>query len=191
MIEHLNYKLEGKAAAKPHERRRYLRHPFTAMAEAIELKSRTRVSGRTSDLSLGGCYVDTTSSFPAGTVVKIRITRETRTVEFQAVVVYSLVDMGMGVKFTSADPEQLQIVENWLGEHSTEPTAEPEATQICDRSCSMDCHDSVESEVLKEIVTELMKQGLLSAAKSEFMLQRLNRAGRALPNLAATSVGVN
>jgi hypothetical protein len=191
MIEQLNYKMEGKAAAKPHERRKHVRHPFTAMAEAVELKSRTRVSGRTSDLSLGGCYVDTTSSFPAGTVMKMRITKEARTVELQAVVVYSLVDMGMGVKFTSADPEQLRIVQEWLGEPSREPVAEPESTQICDRSCSVDSQGGAEFEVLKEIVTELMKQGVLSSAKSEFMLQRLNRAGRAMPQVAAARVGVN
>ena len=57
------------------ERRRSLRFPFTASVEATESTSGTRVMGRTSDLSLGGCYIDSISPFAVGTIATIRITR--------------------------------------------------------------------------------------------------------------------
>lgn len=39
------------------ERRYAIRHPFAADAEMLELESGSRVSGVTSDLSPGGCFV--------------------------------------------------------------------------------------------------------------------------------------
>ncbi len=39
----------------PRERRFANRYPFAAEAEILDLKSGTRLSGVTSDLSLGGC----------------------------------------------------------------------------------------------------------------------------------------
>src|SRR5579863_1057705 len=86
-------------AADPSERRRNVRFPFTAALEAVESKSGTKVSGRTSDLSLGGCYVDTLSPFPVGTEAKIRILREKESFEANAKVVYSAIGMGMGLAF--------------------------------------------------------------------------------------------
>ena len=52
---------------------------------------------------------------PAGSIVKIRLTKEMRSFEGTGrEVVYSLVGMGMGVKFTDADPEQLWTMEKWV-----------------------------------------------------------------------------
>jgi hypothetical protein len=45
------------------ERRRDLRYPFTAAVEAVEPKSQTKLNARTSDISLGRCYVDTINPF--------------------------------------------------------------------------------------------------------------------------------
>ncbi len=39
------------------DRRYSIRYPFASGAEMLELESGTRVSGVTSDLSLGGCFV--------------------------------------------------------------------------------------------------------------------------------------
>jgi len=41
------------------ERRYAIRHPFAADAEMLELESGSRVTGVTSDLSPGGCFVCT------------------------------------------------------------------------------------------------------------------------------------
>src|SRR5271165_4118011 len=71
------------------EHRRQTRYSFTASAEVFELRSQTRVAGRCSDLSLGGCYVDTLSPFPVGSVVRIRVERDTRELVSMAVVAYA------------------------------------------------------------------------------------------------------
>jgi len=48
------------------ERRASPRYPFVAVAEVTELSSGARLSARTSDLSLGGCYIDTLKSVMRG-----------------------------------------------------------------------------------------------------------------------------
>ena len=164
------------------ERRRHARYPFTATVEMVELKSQTRIYGRTSDLSRGGCYVDATSSFPAGSIVKIRLTKEMRSFEAQAEVVYSLSGMGIGVKFTGADPEQVSTLEKWVAELSGELLPRTELSQPSDQSCAQRMPGNEECFVLSELLIELMRQGVLSNAKCEDMLQKLNRLGRAKTN---------
>ena len=73
----------GKVKADPSERRQFPRYSFTGTFEATEPNSETRIHGRTADLSEGGCYADTMSPLPAGTVVKVRISRENRSFESQ------------------------------------------------------------------------------------------------------------
>ena len=80
-----------------------------AFVDAVEPKSNAKISGRTSDISLGGCYVDTINPFPAETIIKIRLTNERETFEADAKVVLSKVGMGMGVAFISAVPQQVRI----------------------------------------------------------------------------------
>jgi len=179
MSEELNNKIGGSAETDPHERRRHARHTFTATVEAVELKSQTRIQGRTSDLSRGGCYVDTINSFPAGSIVKMRLTKETRSFEAQAEVVYSLVGMGMGMKFTNAEPEQLWTVEKWMAELTGELLPEPELSQPFDPSCAQERVGNEEHLVLNELLMELMRQGVLSNFKCKAMLEKLTQTGRA------------
>jgi len=106
------------------ERRRNLRFAFTATVEAIETKTGTKVIGRTSDLSLGGCYVDTLSPFPVGTEAKIRIMRDTETFEAQVKVVYSSIGMGMGLAFVSAQPKQVRLSRGGCWKSAASPLPE-------------------------------------------------------------------
>ena len=182
MFEEPNNRIDSSSDPDSHERRRHSRYPFTATVETVEPKSQTRIQGRTSDLSRGGCYVDTISSFPAGSIVKMRLTKEMRSFEAQAEVVYSLAGMGMGVKFTDADPEQFWTLEKWVAELSGELLPEPELPQPSDQSCAQRRPGNEEYLVLNELVMELMRQGVLSNAKCEAMLQKLNRTGRAKSN---------
>lgn len=173
-------------SARPvQNRRRHARHPFTATIEAVECTSQTRIQGRTSDLSGGGCYVDTISSFPAGSNVKIRLTKETYSFETQAQVVYSLVGMGMGLKFTGTTPGQQRTVEKWLAEISGGRVPEPAAPVLSNPSYAPGNPGNEENEVLNELVVLLKRQGLLSDAKCEAMLAKLMRARHAKLNSSA------
>src|ERR1700674_4992740 len=100
------------------ERRAQVRFPFTAAAEVYELRSQTRVTGRCSDLSPGGCYVDTLSPFPVGAVVKVRMERNMREFEAAAVVTYALVSMGMGLAFTEIKLEHQDVLRSWIADLS-------------------------------------------------------------------------
>jgi hypothetical protein len=84
------------------------------------------LNARISDLGRGGCYVDAFSPFPLKTGVKLRITSEKRSFEAHADVVYSKTAMGMGLAFTTVEPEQLSILDRWLAELSGAAPFEPE-----------------------------------------------------------------
>jgi len=167
----------------PQERRRHARYPFTSAVEVVARDTQTRIQGRTSDLSRGGCFLDTASCFPAGSIVTVRLIKDNRRFEADAEVVYSLVGMGMGVKFTAAGAEQLGAVEKWVAELSGEALPEPETEieldQPSEQPHAQETAGDEEHLVLSELVMELMKQGILSNVKCQAMLQKLNVAARA------------
>jgi hypothetical protein len=84
--------------------------------EVTELRSGTRLSARTSEVGLGGCYVDALNPFANGEQVKLRIVRDQGTFEAKAKVVYSDASFGMGLSFTEITAEQRVVLENWLEE---------------------------------------------------------------------------
>jgi PilZ domain len=111
----------------PTERRSSLRFPFTAAAEVMDLKTKARVTGRSSDLGEGGCYVDTLAPFAVGSAVQIRLERGSHVLEATGVVTYALVSMGMGLSFTGIKPEHESLLGAWIAELSGEAPALPEA----------------------------------------------------------------
>jgi hypothetical protein len=182
VIDEIEIKIDGSVRDGSQERRRDARRHFTATVEAVESKSQTRIQGRTSDLSRGGCYLDTITSFPVGSILKIRILKGTRSFEAPAEVVYSLVGMGMGVKFIYADPNQLRISDELMDEFSGESLPAQGLLQSTDRLSAQRGPREAEYQVLHELVLELMSQCVLSNTKGESMLQRLNRTGIAMSN---------
>jgi|SRR5580658_2148936 hypothetical protein len=98
------------------KRRSVRRCPLVASAEVTELGSGTVLSGRTSELALGGCYVDSLNPFPEGTLVGLRILRDQGVFETKARVVYCDPNFGMGLAFTEIPPDQRSLLEAWLVE---------------------------------------------------------------------------
>ena len=105
-----------RAARKWAKPRAVRRCPFVASVEVTELRSGTRLSARTSEVGLGGCYVDALNPFANGEQVKLRIVRDQGTFEAKAKVVYSDASFGMGLSFTEITAEQRVVLENWLEE---------------------------------------------------------------------------
>jgi hypothetical protein len=105
--------------SKPSQRakqRAVRRCTLVASAEVTELHSGTQLSARTSELGLGGCYVDALNPFPKGTLVGLRILRDQGVFETKAKVVYCDPRFGMGLAFTEMTTEQRSILEDWLAE---------------------------------------------------------------------------
>ncbi len=104
------------AAAVGADRRTNPRYEFVAAVEVVAAESGARIETRVRDLSQQGCYVDTNSALPLGTVTDIRITKGAQLFEAHARVVYSRASKGMGLVFTDIEPGQLGILETWLAE---------------------------------------------------------------------------
>jgi len=100
------------------ERRRAPRYPIIADAEVTEITSETKLSARTSDLSLGGCFLDMLNPSPEGTEIAVRISHADTTFTARGRVVFLFPNMGMGVMFTSVPASQQVLLEKWLEELS-------------------------------------------------------------------------
>ena len=167
------------AASTPEERRRNLRFPISATLEAVETRSGTKLTGRTSDLGLGGCYVDTLSPFPIGAELKIRIVRGSETFEAQAKVVYSVNGLGMGLAFVSAQPKHLQLFQKWLLEISGQAAATPGSDTPQPEAATPDAAEihstqpPVNTEVLSNLILTLMKKNVLTEAEGKELLRRM------------------
>lgn len=96
------------------EHRREPRHAFFASVELLESKMANRVSARTGDLSLHGCYVDTMNPFPAGSDVRVMITHHDEKFTAIGQVAHSKANTGMGISFTEIAPPQRAILMKWL-----------------------------------------------------------------------------
>jgi PilZ domain len=93
------------------ERRRAPRYPFIADAEVTETASDTKLNAKTSDLSIGGCFLDMLNPSPAGTEIRVRISHASATFTALGRAVFILPSMGMGVIFTSVEDNQLAILQ--------------------------------------------------------------------------------
>jgi len=73
---------------------------------------------KTSDLSLGGCFLDTLNPFKEGTEVRVRISHNSTTFTALGKVVFVLPNLGMGVAFRSVGDAQLAKLHEWISKLS-------------------------------------------------------------------------
>lgn len=165
------------------ERRASKRYLFTATADVVDLETNTRLAARTSDLARGGCFVDTISTFPIGTTVSLRLTNGNKKFEGRARVVYEAPGSGMGLAFTTVEPDQLWVLEKWLGALSGELS--PELHEHEEETSELLVHDAIASRgpsanaeqsfVLNELIIALMRKHVLSETEGKQLLQKLMR----------------
>lgn len=159
----------------PGERRITPRSDFTAEAVMIDLKSGTRIEAHTSDLSLGGCYVDTMNPFPTGTELQLRLTAEGKSFDAMARVAYSQIGVGMGLLFTSAGPDQLSTLEKWFAELRGEAPPELHLLAEEEQPLYRATAKNEEHYILEELLVLMMRKGLLTEEEGEPILRRLLR----------------
>jgi hypothetical protein len=100
-------------------RRTVPRYSLIATAEIIEPVSDTRFSGRISEISRKGCYIDLLNPLPIQTVIQVRVSRDRGTFESPGKIIYVQDGMGMGVGFVNTPAEQLKTLDSWLAESPT------------------------------------------------------------------------
>jgi len=108
--------MQRNKTLQPAKKRSVRRCSFVASVEVTDVNSGARLSARTSELGMGGCYVDALNPFPSGTLIELRMLRDQGVFETKAKVVYSDSKFGMGVAFTDMAPSQKAILETWLAE---------------------------------------------------------------------------
>jgi PilZ domain len=99
-------------------RRTVPRYPLIATAEILECVSEMRLSGRLSEISRKGCFVDVLNTLPPGTMIQLRVSRDQGTFVTSGRIIYVQEGMGMGVAFVDPPADQLQILNAWLSELS-------------------------------------------------------------------------
>lgn len=98
------------------ERRAVPRFAFIATADVIEPVSQTRISGRVSEISLHGCYIDILNTLPTSTAVRVRISTDSGSFDSAGKIVYVQENMGMGIEFIEPARDQLRVLESWVAE---------------------------------------------------------------------------
>ena len=156
------------------ERRTQARYAFTAAAEVFDLRSQTRVTGRCSDLSVGGCYVDTISPFAVGTAVRVRLAYDSREFESAAVVTYAHVSMGMGIAFSGIKREYQDVLRSWLAGLSGEQLEEPSPSEAAGETEPVEPNANMQL-VLTELVTLLIRKKLITEKEGAGLLHQMFR----------------
>ena len=96
-------------------RRGAARYSLIVVADVSDRASEARISARTSDASVTGCYVDTLHPMKSGTHVRLVLTHGRESFDVFARVVYVSPGLGMGIRFDDPVPlEQLAVLETWL-----------------------------------------------------------------------------
>lgn len=152
------------------ERRSAPRQHFVAEAQIIEIASGVKLSARSCDLVVDGCYVDTLSPFPVGTLVRIRLKKGETIIELNGNVVYQLPGLGMGIAFRDLTPESHAALEKWLArvpvqQESVETFLSP-----------MDAHPRPEkreqhSSEFVELIQLLVKKGVVTRTEALGLLK--------------------
>jgi hypothetical protein len=102
------------------EKRRDPRSLLVLAVEVIELPRGARLGGRTSDICLSGCYIDTLNPVPKGSELRIRITHHNEVFECLGNVVYVSPGLGMGVMFETVAAEEQAKLDRWLNSANEE-----------------------------------------------------------------------
>jgi hypothetical protein len=96
------------------DRRYTIRYPFAADAEMIDMDSGKQLTGVTSDISLGGCFICTSKTLPVNTRARMQLTRKGQI--FDALVVVRIVKprIGVGVEFFEVEAPNDRTLSDWI-----------------------------------------------------------------------------
>jgi hypothetical protein len=172
-----------RSGAKTEERRRSERHPFSAVAEVTEPSSKAGIAVRIADLGLHGCYADSLTVFPIGTVVRLSARHSGRHFETDAKVVYAKTGMGMGLHFEDLSHEMQSILQEWLSASKSgapqkaEPGPEPAPAAVANASVqeAFEPRTRKEKVTLSRLIELMMHKGHLTELEGRELLQQLQQ----------------
>jgi PilZ domain len=98
------------------ERRRAPRYQLVAEAEIVNPSAHLSLKARTSDVSLLGCFMNTTYWLAPGTEIELQLTYEGSTFIASGSVARAEPSMGFGVSFGEVKKPQRALLQKWLDE---------------------------------------------------------------------------
>lgn len=97
------------------QERRVLRLPFDARAEFAREESPSKsVTARVTDLSLNGCFIQTTFPSPLNSLIMVKIFQDGVYFESKARVVHIQEASGMGISFRELTPHCQSVLHKWI-----------------------------------------------------------------------------
>jgi hypothetical protein len=168
------------AASEPAEKRRHPRFPFSTGGEAFDLQANVHVTGRLSDISRSGCYMDTISPFAVNIAIILAVTHEGRTFKTKAKVVYSLNGMGMGMMITTMEPDQARVLDGWLAELGGLLPLEPDPATLdaAAPAALAETAPLVDQElrdIVRELIVVLSRKSIVGDVEAMAMMRKLSK----------------
>lgn len=167
-------------ASDPVEKRRHPRFPFSTGGDAFDPQANVRVTGRLSDISRSGCYMDTISPFAVNAAIILTVTREGRTFKTKAKVVYSLNGMGMGIMFTTMEPDQARVLDGWLAELGGLLHLEPDPAKMdaATPEALVEVAPVIDQElrdIVRELIVVLSRKSIVGDVEAMAMMRKLSK----------------
>jgi len=175
MMETPNKTDNGQLPLDPAKKRSCPRYPFSSAAEAFDVQASIRIKGRLCDISRNGCYMDTINPFAAKAVVTLVIAKDNQFFKTQAKVVYSQVGMGMGLLFTTADPDQLLLLGTWLAELDAGKQHDPVAPWLQLQADTSKNTNHELRDVIIELITLLSRKNIVNDSEGMALLRKLSK----------------
>lgn len=96
------------------DRRYTIRYPFAADAEIIDMESGKQITGVTSDISLGGCFICTSQTLRVNARGRLRLSRKGQALEAMVVIRIIKARVGLGVEFFDLEAPNDRILADWI-----------------------------------------------------------------------------
>jgi hypothetical protein len=98
------------------ERPRARRYPFVAAIELTDIESEKQMREKTTDLSVFGCYVQSSIPVAVGAKVRIRISHNGSNFVASGKIAYARENKGFGIAFSKIEPNDQRTLERWIAE---------------------------------------------------------------------------
>jgi PilZ domain len=179
-MEQLSKASNVPVASGPAEKRRHPRFPFSTGGEAFDPQAGFRVTERLSDISRSGCYMDTISPFAVNAAIILSVTHEGRTFKTKAKVMDSLNGMGMGMMFTTMEPDQARVLDAWLAErggllHLEPDPAKPGAATAEAPTEAAPVVDQELRDIVRELIVVLSRKSIVGDVEAMAMMRKLSK----------------
>jgi hypothetical protein len=165
---------DGQSSADPADKRSCPRYPFSPPVEAHDIQADIRIVGRLSDIARNGCYMETISPFAARAAVTLTITCDDESFKTQAKVVHSDIGMGMGLLFTTAEPEGLRLLGAWLSHLGGGKQRERDESDLLAQPDVPKNTDHKLRDVVSDLIVALIRKSVVSDSQGKTMLRKLS-----------------